>query len=205
MILIYNVILDEEKRKKYDLVFSKIFNDLDFEFEIRYLNEKIKNSELSQLSHLLITGSELFASQENDDNDKVSKMISYFVNLEKVILGICYGHQILAKAISSKKVCRKKKEPEFGWKKVELKSNTLFEGINNPVFYESHYDEVSNLDEDYLVIASNEDCPVQAFQYKNLPIWGVQFHPEVDFKTGAASLQQRFVEFPEVKNFIRMR
>ncbi len=199
MLLIYNVILDEEKRKKYDLVFSKIFNDLNFKFEIRHLNDEIQNSELSQFSHLLITGSELFASEENDENDKVTKVTRYFVKKEKAVLGICYGHQMLAKVISGKKVCRKRKEPEFGWKKVELKPNHLFEGIENPIFYEAHYDEVCNLNEDYQVIAANEDCPVQAFQYKNLPIWGVQFHPEVDYETGEISLQQRFKEFPEQK------
>jgi len=203
MLLIYNVILDEEKRKNYDLVFSKIFNNLNFEFEICYLNDDIKNSELSQFSHILITGSELFASEDNADNDKVSKVIRHFVEKEQAILGICYGHQMLAKAISGKKVCRKRKKPEFGWKKVEFKSNPLFEGIENPIFYESHYDEVYNLDEDYQVIAFNEDCPVQAFQYKNLPIFGVQFHPEVDYETGEVSLQQRFKEYPEHKKYYR--
>ena len=201
MLLIYNVILDNKKRKKYDLVFSEIFRNLNIEFKIRYLNDELSDSELLQFRHILITGSELLASQESEENKKIMKVIRHFVEKGKAILGICYGHQMLAKAISGNRVCRKRKAPEFGWKKVEIISNPLFKGIKNPVFYESHYDEVYDLDENYHVIATNLDCSVQAFQYKNLPIWGVQFHPEVDYKTGEISLQQRFKEFPEQKKY----
>ncbi len=203
MILIYNVIIDEKKRNKYDLVFSDILIDLNFPFEIRYLCDELIESDLSPYSHLLIMGSELLASEENTDNEKVSDVIRHFVEKKKAILGICYGHQMIAKTISGRKVCRKRKVPEFGWKKIEIKTNPLFRGIKNPVFYESHYDEVYNLDKDYQIIATNDDCPVQAFQYKNLPIWGVQFHPEVDYETGEASLKQRFKEFPtEKKHYV---
>ncbi len=199
MLLIYNTIIDEVKKKKYDKVFSRIFNDLNYGFQIRYLDKDLSDVVLSFFSHLLVTGSELFASEENKENDKVTGVIRHFVKKEKAILGICYGHQMLAKTISGKQVCRKRKEPEFGWKKVEIKSKPLFRGISNPVFYESHYDELYNLGEDYQIIATNSDCPIQAFQYKNYPIWGVQFHPEVDYETGEASLQQRFKEFPDEK------
>ncbi len=46
----------------------------------------------------------------------------------------------------------------------------------------SHYDEVNNLPENFKIIASTPGCPVHGFQYKNLPVWGVQFHPEYNIE-----------------------
>ena len=203
MLLILNTIIDIEKKRKYDLIFSNIFNNLKCASEICYPNDEIKDSRLSRYDQLLITGSELFASQDNEDDEKIFKVIRHFLNHNKSILGICYGHQILAKAILGSKACRKAEKPEFGWKKVKLDPNPLFEGIENPVSYESHYDEVCNLTDDFRVIASNDDCPIQAFQYKKQPVWGVQFHPEVDYKTGEYAFQQRFLESHELTKYFK--
>ncbi len=203
MLLILNTIINIEKRKKYDLIFSDIIRNLNCASEICYPDEEIKNSRLSRYDHLLITGSELFASEDNENDKQIFEIIHYFLKHSKSILGICYGHQILAKAILGNKSCRKAEKPEFGWKKVKLDSNPLFEGIENPVFYESHYDEVCNLIDDFRVIAKNDDCPIQAFQYKNLPVWGVQFHPEVDYKTGEYAFQKRLLEKPGLKKYFK--
>ena len=203
MVLILNTIIDPEKKKKYDLIFSNIFKNLKVDSQICYPKNEITSSNLPQFSHLLITGSELFASQDNEDDEKTFRVIRQFLNNLKPILGICYGHQILAKTILGNKACRKAEKPEFGWKKVKLDSNPLFEGIENPIFYESHYDEVCNLTDDFKVIAANADCPIQAFQYKNQPIWGVQFHPEVDFQTGEKAFKQRLLEKPELRKYCK--
>lgn len=203
MLLIFNTIIDIEKRKKYDLIFLNIFNDLKYNSEISYPKDEMTDFKLSRYNHLLITGSELFASQDNEDDEKTLKVIRHFLKHRKSILGICYGHQILAKAILGNKACRKAEKPEFGWKKVKLEFNPLFEGIENPVSYESHYDEVYNLTDDFRIIAYNDDCPIQAFQYKNRPVWGVQFHPEVDYKTGEYAFQQRFLENHELTKYFK--
>jgi GMP synthase (glutamine-hydrolysing) len=42
----------------------------------------------------------------------------------------------------------------------------------------SHYDEVYNLPGGFKVLASSPCCAVHAFQFKDLPVWGIQFHPE---------------------------
>ncbi len=203
MLLILNRIVDTEKKKKYDLIFSEIFNDLKCNSEIIYPEDEISDSKFSRFSHLLITGSELFASQENKDDGKIFRVIRHFLDNNKSILGICYGHQMLAKTILGNTGCRKAAKPEFGWKKVQLASNSLFEGIKNPVFYESHYEEVCSLTDDFRIIAYNNDCPIQAFQYKDHPVWGVQFHPEVNYETGESAFRQRLLEKHELKNYFR--
>ncbi|NQV18113.1 MAG: gamma-glutamyl-gamma-aminobutyrate hydrolase family protein [Armatimonadetes bacterium] len=203
MLLILNTIIDLEKKRKYDLIFSNIFRNLNYDSEICYPKDEMSDSKLSQFSHLLITGSELFASVDNENDKQIFDIIHYFIKHSKSVLGICYGHQILAKAILGSKACRKAEKPEFGWKKVKLDSNPLFEGIENPVSYESHYDEVCNLTADFRIIAVNDDCPIQAFQYKNRPVWGVQFHPEIDYKTGEYAFQQRLLENHELTKYFK--
>ena len=42
----------------------------------------------------------------------------------------------------------------------------------------SHYDEAFDLPAEFQVLAASPDCSVHAFQYRGLPVWGVQFHPE---------------------------
>ena len=105
--------------------------------------------------------------------------------------------------MAGNETCRKAKNPEFGWKKTQIKDNPLFKGILNPVFLESHYDEVCNLPDEFKIIATNNKCEVQAFQYKNLPVWGVQFHPEMQFEDGTEMLQTHLKEYPNDNEFYK--
>ena len=175
-----------------------IFEKYDIDFEIIHLTDNIGN--LDEFSHLIISGSALFASQENENDIKLYDIINQFAN--KSILGICYGHQILANALMKKNVCRKSSTPELGWRNVELVSNSIFDGIFNPVFYESHLEEVFDLNDDFTIIASNTNCDIQGYQYKNLPIWGVQFHPEVTLEYGMRSLKNKLANYESMRKYI---
>jgi GMP synthase (glutamine-hydrolysing) len=121
-----------------------------------------------------------------------------FVERERPVLGICYGHQMVARAIAGDDVCRRAPRPEFGWKRIEILGNPLFRGMRDPVSLQSHYDEVCGLTEEFEVIASTDDCPVQAFQLRGLPVWGVQFHPEVVYEEGERMNRDRVVKDPSL-------
>jgi GMP synthase (glutamine-hydrolysing) len=86
---------------------------------------------------------------------------------------------------------------------MQIKENPLFTGISSPVFLESHYDEVCNFNDYFTIIATNEDCAVQAFQYKNLPVWGVQFHPEMQFENGNEMVKNHLLEFPNDNKYYK--
>jgi len=62
---------------------------------------------------------------------------------------------------------------------------------------------VYNLPEEFDIIATNDDCAVQSFQYKNLPIWGVQFHPEMQFENGSEMVQEHLDENPHDNKFYK--
>ena len=139
-------------------------------------------------THLILTGSELSAAEDNPRDVELCGMIRAFVEADRRVLGICYGHQMLARALVETACCRKAARPEFGWKDLRLEPDPLFAGIPELVAVHSHYDEVHDLPAPFRVIASTDDCAVQAFAHGAAPVWGVQFHPELTYAAGSEML-----------------
>ena len=208
MLLVFNTIITEKYKIGFDEKTLPLIMD-DFPYEIIHLDdEKLNDFRADEkvfykYSHLLVTGSSLSASQGSEFDGIIIKVIQYFIKMLKPILGICHGHQMVARAILGNSACRKARTPEFGWKKMQIKDNPLFKGISNPVFLESHYDEVCNLTDDFTIIATNNECEIQAFQYKDLPVWGIQFHPEMQFENGTDMLKIHLNDFPKDKEFYK--
>jgi len=208
MLLAFNTIITEKYKIGFDEKTLPFIMD-GFPYEIVHLgdarlNDFEKNENVfSKYSHLLLSGSSLSASQGSEFDEIIIRVIQYFIKIQKPIMGICHGHQMIARAIIGSLACRKAKTPEFGWKGMQIKDNPLFKGISNPVFLESHYDEVCNLPDEFKIIATNNNCKIQAFQYENLPVWGVQFHPEMQFENGTEMVRTHIEEFPNDKEFYK--
>jgi GMP synthase (glutamine-hydrolysing) len=60
----------------------------------------------------------------------------------------------------------------------------------------SHFDEACGLPADFRVLASSPDCAVHAFQYRDLPVWGLQFHPEYGAQDGLEIWREVFARTP---------
>ena len=94
------------------------------------------------------------------------------------ILGICYGHQLLAHSLGG--VVSGGKSKEFGKQEVFLDKSVLFEEITSPqTVWFSHGDEVKTLPEGFTKIASSQTCSNAAMQDVERKFFGLQFHPEV--------------------------
>ena len=132
----------------------------------------------SEYSHVLISGSEASVMDDNAWDARLQTIILETMERRIPLLGICYGHQFIARSIGGKQCVKRARPPEFGWAKIGLKANPLFKGIEDPVSMVSHYDAVHNLPGGFKIIASTRACNVHGFQFKDLPVWGVQFHPE---------------------------
>jgi GMP synthase (glutamine-hydrolysing) len=108
------------------------------------------------------------------------------------ILGVCYGHQVLAAALGGRVAAMD--DVELGYRAVDLvRADPLFEGIDDPfVAFETHSDSVVDLPPGATLLAEN-DRGVQAFRHGDS--WGVQFHPEYD--TDSAERVTRGKDLPE--------
>ena len=142
-------------------------------------------------SHVVISGSELSAVSRNPNDDALVALIRRSVNQNRVVLGICYGHQMVARALAGDSACRRAAIPEFGFKRVSLVPNPIFSSIDTLIPAHSHSDEVTGLPQDrFEVIASSDHCEVQAWQLRGRTVWGVQFHPELDERSGRQLLER---------------
>lgn len=98
---------------------------------------------------------------------------------DKSLLGICLGHHIILDSLASEV---KMSRLELGYKQINFsKDYALFKNLKNPFFaFEFHTNSALNLSKDFRNFASTESFSIQAVQYKDKPIFGLQFHPEVN-------------------------
>ncbi len=97
-------------------------------------------------------------------------------------LGLCLGEQLLAHYLGGEVV--RGDQAEVGWLPVNLtpegENDPLFEGVSSEFFvFQYHVDQVVRLPEGAVRLAGSPVAPIQAFRYRELPVWGVQFHPEI--------------------------
>ena len=100
----------------------------------------------------------------------------------KGFLGLCLGEQLLAHYLGGEVV--RGDQAEVGWLPVTLtpegEDDPLFQGVSSEFFvFQYHVDQVVRLPDGAVRLASSPLSPVQAFRYRDLPVWGVQFHPEI--------------------------
>jgi GMP synthase-like glutamine amidotransferase len=137
---------------------------------------------LDSYTHILISGSAASVLEDTDWMQAEVALIQNAVNKGKVILGSCFGHQIIARALFGMDAVRKRENPEIGWPDIQIvSSDTLFGESGRTIHtFIFHYDEVCTVPEEKAtIIASSKECDILAFKIKDKPVWGVQTHFEM--------------------------
>jgi len=94
------------------------------------------------------------------------------------ILGICYGHQLIANLLGGKVVSGE--SGEYGLATLLPKKGDLFENILlEQKVWMNHRDIVVELPEGFQAIAKTEHSQIAAYENVKKQIYGFQFHPEV--------------------------
>lgn len=113
------------------------------------------------------------------------------------ILGICAGHQFMARYFGGE--VKPSKIPEFG--KVELtmlQDDVLFTGVpKKTIAWESHNDEVTVLPKEFIWLAESDTCKIQAMKHTKKPFFGLQFHPEVEHTEYGEQIFKNFIQLCE--------
>ncbi|MCF7918902.1 MAG: gamma-glutamyl-gamma-aminobutyrate hydrolase family protein [Candidatus Cloacimonetes bacterium] len=198
MLLVLNTILTEEARQRFDeLIRDRIYPKV--KITIRYLTDYFDDAE--DFTHLIIGGSSLSAVEGSEWDEKIFSLLHHFISNNKAVLGLCYGHQVLARFLGGSSVVRKAVRAQYGFRKIRICDNRIFQGLSDLYAMEAHIDEVCNLSEDFEIIASDDEGCIQGFQYQGKPVWGLQFHPELSYFDGLASWERRIREKPHLKEF----
>jgi GMP synthase (glutamine-hydrolysing) len=108
------------------------------------------------------------------------------------VLGICYGHQLLAKLLGGEVT---RHDGEYGFAQLTINTgDTLFNGtpLRQQVWM-SHSDAVRKLPRELVTLAATERCVCAAFAHSSKALFGLQFHPEVVHSEYGAKILENFV------------
>ena len=110
--------------------------------------------------------------------DNAPKFDEAIMQLGIPVFGICYGFQVMAKALGGE--VTKTGKSEFGRTALSAKESKLFNNVpHSQLVWMSHGDAVTKAPDNFLVCATTSDTPVAAFESESGQLAGVQYHPEV--------------------------
>lgn len=94
------------------------------------------------------------------------------------VLGVCFGHQMMARAFGAEVVKDGKNVLEMVETKV-LTDDPLFNGLpKSLMLLESRHEVVRSLPEGFRLLAQSTTSEIASMKHGNRPLYGVQFHPE---------------------------
>lgn len=134
-----------------------------------------------ELSAVVVSGSHAMVSHREPWSERLALWMRRCVEAQVPVLGICYGHQLLAHAFGGR-VDDLPSGPEVGTHAVQLTPeagrDALFSGLPGQFPAQLvHYQSVLRLPQDAVLLAHSAMEPHQAFRIGGCG-WGVQFHPE---------------------------
>jgi GMP synthase (glutamine-hydrolysing) len=170
------------RRIRENRVYSEIVPNDITPREIQILNKKYN------VKGLILSGGPQSVYEE--DAPKMNKEI---LELGIPVLGLCYGHQLLAHLLGGKVEPAKSKE--FGITYATItKPVAILEGLGKTEkVWMSHGDTVFSVPEEVEVLAYTENTPVAAFRHKTKPIYGLQWHPEVVHTENGMQMLRNFI------------
>ena len=154
-------------------------------------NDKITADELSAINFKSII---ISPGPGRPDNAGISIDVIKNFYEKKKILGICLGHQCIAEVFDGKTV---KSRTPFHGKTSEIyidETSKLFKGIPKKFKVTRYHSlEVTDLPECLKVTAVTKGRTIMALEHKNLPVYGVQFHPEAILSEYGHKLIENFI------------
>lgn len=132
---------------------------------------------------VIVTGSSSMVTDRELWSENTARWLARAVALDKPVLGICYGHQLLAHALGGE-VRHNPRGRQIGTVDVKLNSHaktdplfgTFAELLHLPV---AHRQSVVRLPARASVLGTTQLDPHHVVRYGSAA-WGVQFHPEFD-------------------------
>ena len=156
-------------------------------------------------THLIVSGSEASIVEPAPWYEVEADAIRRAAAAGKSILGSCFGHQMLARALSGERHVAASPKPEIGWIELEVVApDSLYaEVAPRHWVFASHFDEVRDPPSPWRVLARSAGCAVQAMRFGDAPIWGIQAHPEITPRDARILIEGFLRHAPEVAPVMR--
>ena len=123
---------------------------------------------------------------------------SNILNLDLPILGLCYGHQLIAKEFGG--AITNTGKGEFGKAILQQTSDfPLWQNVSFPnQVWMSHQDSVTKCPPDFEVTGVTESGNVAAMRHRKRRIYTLQFHPEVNDTEQGQKMLDNFINTCEI-------
>ncbi|MCC6874769.1 MAG: glutamine amidotransferase [Sandaracinaceae bacterium] len=143
---------------------------------------------------VVVTGSSAMVTDRLEWSVRSGDWLARVVEQGGAVLGICYGHQLLADALGGE-VGPNPRGREMGTVHIEQtregRQDPLLGALRDPlVMQASHRQSVLRPPPGARVLATSEGDPCQCFAWGER-VWGVQFHPEWDHVVVRTYLEDR--------------
>ncbi len=136
--------------------------------EIKAVSKKLN------IKGLILSGGPASVYEKN-----APKLNPAILNLNLPVLGLCYGHQLIAQIIRGGVETAERREYGLATVVIDRPVGVLMGMAEKEKVWMSHGDTVFKLPRNYEILAHSENTPVAAFRHSKKPIYGLQWHPEV--------------------------
>ncbi|MGZ5318442.1 MAG: glutamine-hydrolyzing GMP synthase [Actinomycetota bacterium] len=109
------------------------------------------------------------------------------------VLGICYGHQLMARALGGEVAATGQREYGGTRLHVTAGSRLLQDVPAEDTVWMSHGDAVMRTPEGFRVTATTDQIPIAAMEDPERGLYAVQFHPEVSHTPHGQDVMKRFL------------
>lgn len=134
---------------------------------------------------VIIGGAGAFSvTTEHPFTEPLRDVVQRLIDHDRPVFGACWGHQFLAE-LGGGTVIEDRKKAEVGTLPIELtddgRRDPLFAGYPDRFHVQlGHNDRVRELGPGWLELARSAICPCQAIRLEGKPVYGTQFHSEMD-------------------------
>lgn len=194
---------DELSRKHgdYPAMFERLLRSADpeIEFAVYHVTEEQLPQDIDECDAWLVTGSRHGVYDTLPWIEPLKRFLKNAYDSDIPVVGICFGHQILAEALGGRAVKSNK-----GWglgvqRYTVHRKPGWMTGIDGEVSLNAiHQDQVIQLPEDAEVLAGSEFCPYAVLAYRGSAM-SIQPHPEFPADFLQDLIEHRAVAFSEAE------
>ncbi len=184
-------------RGDYDVWFRNGLG-LDDDLHVVRVNEGEPLPALNAYRGVVVTGSAAMVTDRAPWSVETAGYLSEAVKADVPVLGVCYGHQLLADAMGA----------PVDWNPLGRQIGSVIvtlteEGCTDPLFsgmprqltvQVSHSQSVLALPPSLTLLAESPRDSRHAFRVRGARAWGIQFHPEFDADVTRAYIRERMAD-----------
>lgn len=173
---------DDPSIEDYEVQYTRVLRHGGYKGEIRHYETEAKNelpSDVKPGDTILIGGSKLNAWEDDEFTNGLVQFVQNMLKVDGVkLIGLCYGHQLIARALGANtgragfwELCSKKI-------KFTEEGREFFSEVDETHgLMQVHRDQVFEVPEGATLLMSSDVCPVQAY-YRKGKYLCMQGHPE---------------------------